>query len=691
MELENKSGKTNKPEPANKPEKTILLSRACAVIMIILYAGVLLRYDIKEDAGEFPVYGLASICSIMAGGILVSGLKNYKKGKWKKGIVQAIAVVFLMVAGRSWNLIGTAPHIMMEWLVLFFKYVLALFWPIWTLAAMKISGYGVGKDKRSDVFSVSLLYTLLTIFGLWFLEDVMVLQEWEDVDWMMTEVVMLSGFSCLVFFREYIQRLEGAGHKALAAVTMAAVYLAGLGLLIFKSPRLRVILYSLGIRLIDADGSLKNVNWLSYRLEAAKANWSGHLEPGFNRLGHNLMEGEVWLTWKRNPLSCLNAEYGKVALIVFLILFVGMLFYARRISYSNHRLERIAWYIRAEFIMIFVFSTLNELFLIRTGLGMGNYFPLLGYGVQMFPLLSLLYHLDELGEMEEKTAQYTGGIRLQELRWKKIYTYVTVLLLLPVLFWRIYNSPFEMDSYASADAQTVLIPEEIYTYQVWEVGDVSYVGMQKQGKMEGFGSERREGQFFFGYHTSGKRDGYGLLKTKDGSSWMGRYEDGTMREGLWIYEDGSWEMAGQPSDRNMESDNLKVIQYEYGDYYYGDVEDGKPEGYGQYYSPVQEYFYLGEFRNGIRDGTGAWYTTTSPEDLSMRTGTWDNGLYSGKGIWVQNPENGFEEGEWHHEEGTSYISLLKDGSWFYRDSLKPCGTHIIYRSDGNWYYHDMGR
>ena len=36
--------------------------------------------------------------------------------------------------------------------------------------------------------------------------------------------------------------------------------------------------------------------------------------------------------------------------------------------------------------MIFVFSTLNELFLIRTGLRMGNYFPLFrGYSVQMFP------------------------------------------------------------------------------------------------------------------------------------------------------------------------------------------------------------------------------------------------------------------------------------------------------------------
>lgn len=691
MEPENKSEKTSRPAPANKPEKTILLSRACAVIMILLYAGALLNYDIREDACEFPVYALASICSILAGSILVGGLKNYKTGKRKKSIVQATAVIFLMMAGRSWNLIGTTPHIMIEWLVLYFKYALALFWPIWALAAVKISGYGPDKDKLSDVFSASLLYTLLTILGLWVLEDVMVLPEWKDVDWMMTEVVMLGGFSCLVFFREYVQRLEGAGRKALAAGTMAAVYLAGLGLLIWNSPRLRVILYSLGIRLFDADKSLRNVNWLSYRLGAANANWSGRLEPGFNRLGHNLTEGEVWLTWKRNPLSCLNAEYGKAALIVFIILFAGMLFCARRISYRNHRLERVAWYIRAEFIMIFVFGTLNELFLIRTGVGTGNYFPLLGYGVQMVPLLCLLYHLDELEETEEKTAPHTGGIRLHVLRRKKVYTYAAVLLLLPVLFWRIYNSPVETDSYAGADAPAVSVPEETYTYQAWKIGDVSYAGTQKQGQLEGFGSEWSEGQFFFGNHKSGKRDGYGLLKAKDGSCWMGRCENGTMCEGLWIYEDGSWEMTGQLADKTVESDNLKVIQYEYGDYYYGEAEDGKPEGYGQYYSPDQEFFYLGELRDGKRSGSGVLYTIASPEDVTMMTGTWDNGLYSGKGIWAQSPEDGFEEGRWHHKEGTSYVSRLKDGSWFYRDSPDPCGVHIIYRADGDWYYHDVGQ
>lgn len=400
MEHTNKSEAVNKSERANKSAQAHRNSRWCALIMIILYTGALLHYDIKEDASELPAYVLASVCSILAGSVLVAGLRNYKAGNRKKSIVQAAAVMLLMVAGRSWNLRGTAPHIMLEWMVLYVKYVWALFWPVWALWAVKISGNSLGKDKLTDVFGTSLLYVLFTILGLWGLEDVMVLPAWEDVDWMVTEVVLLGSFSGLVFFKEYIYRLEGAGRKAVAAGTMAAVNLAGLGILVYKSPRLRVILYSLGVRLMDGDGNLKNVNWLSYRLVAAKANWSGYLEPGFNQLGHPMME-EVWLTWKRNPLSCLNAEYGKLALLVCLILFAGVLFYAGRITYSNERLERIAWYIRAEFIMVFVFSTWNELFLIRAGVGTGNYFPLLGYGVQMFPLLSILCHLDEKSDVYE--------------------------------------------------------------------------------------------------------------------------------------------------------------------------------------------------------------------------------------------------------------------------------------------------
>ena len=556
---------------------------------------------------------------------------------------------------------------------------------------MKISESGLDKDRLSNIFTASVFYTLLTILGIWALEDIMVIPEWKDVDWMMTEVILLGSFSCLVFFREYIYKLEGTGRKVLAAGTMAAMNLAGLGMMIYKSPRIRVILYSLGVHLFDTERSLRDVNWLDYRLEAVKANWSGYMEPGFNRLGHDLMEGEVWLTWKKNPLSCLNAEYGKAALLVFLILFAGVMFFTGRIPYRDGRLKRIAWYIRAELIMMFVSSTLNELFLVQAGVGMGNYFPLLGYGVQVFSLLSILYSLDGLGEMKEDGRTESCSIKPHRLRWKKGYTFLTILILLPALLGRIYHSPFEMDSYASADIPPVLIPEETYTYQAWEDGGVYYAGKQEQGQMEGFGSERSGGRFFFGNHTNGIRDGYGLLKAEDGSFWMGRYRNGVMRGGLWIYDNGSWEMESLSPDGIMEADKLRVIQYDYGDYYYGEVDNGKPEGYGQYYSPAQEYFYMGEFQDGKRSGSGAWYTTSSPENISMMAGTWDDGLFCGKGIWARNPETGFEEGEWYHEAVSSYASQLEDGSWFYRSDLKPCGIHIIYQADGGWYYCDKGK
>lgn len=38
-----------------------------------------------------------------------------------------------------------------------------------------------------------------------------------------------------------------------------------------------------------------------------------------------------------------------------------------------------------------VLSTMNELFLVQAGVGTGNYFPLLGYGIQFMPLLAVLY------------------------------------------------------------------------------------------------------------------------------------------------------------------------------------------------------------------------------------------------------------------------------------------------------------
>lgn len=660
----------------------------CAVIMVFLYGAALLCYDLKEGTRELCVYAWAAGCSLLAGTILMRGLINYKMGKKKKCILQVLAAFFLLTAGRSWGLGGTALSDVPGWLVLYAKYGLAVFWPFIILAAVNLPGCNRGKERYSDIAAGVIFYNLLVFFGLWILEDVMVIREWEDVDWMMTETAVLAGFSYLVLFKEYISALKGTGRKVLAAGTAAVVNLAGLGFLVCKSPRIRVILYSLGLRLFDANGSIRDVKWMDYRLEAVMANWSGKLEAGFNQVSHNLAEGQIWLTWKKNPLACLNAEYGKACLLLFLLLFIGMLFFAGRISYRNSRMGKIAWYIRAEFIIVSVFSVLSELFLVQNGVGMGNYFPLLGYGVQMLPLLFIVYNLDELGETENTSMAESWGTGRLKFYWKNTYTYLAVLLLLPVLIWKVSDMPFEMDSYAAVTGQEIVIPEETYTYREWKNGKTSYFGKQKQGSLEGFGGESGEKGFFFGNHASGKRDGYGLLKETDGSAWMGRCDDGVMGEGLWIYEDGSWEMVDQSGEVLNENQALNVISYEYGDYYYGEIKDGKPEGYGQYYSPLQEYFYLGEFKNGKRDGSGVCYMVSSPKDISFMEGTWKEGIFSGKGTFAGEPEKGFEEGEWYAEEGKNNAAQLADGSWFYQEDLRPKGIHIRYQSDGRWYYYN---
>lgn len=675
-------------------------SRICAVSLMLLYTEALVIYDLKEETLETPLYLLAAVSSCLAGCVLVSGIRNYRSGNRRKCMIQAAAALFLLLAGRSWNLIGASPAFVFNGLVLNTKYVLSVFWPFAALMAVKISGYGLAKDRYSDVFSASMLYVLLVSGGIWVLEDVMVPQAWDDIDWMITELVFLAGLSYLVFFKEYIVKLTGTGRRILAGGTAAVLNLAGLGLMIYKSPRLRVILYSLGLRLFDSAGSIRDVNWLHYRMEAVKVNWSGELEPGLNRIGHYLKDGYAWFTWKKNPLVCLNAEYGKLVILLILILFAAMMFFAGRIAYQDEYLSGVAWYIRAEFIMAAVFSTLNEFFLVQAGAGMGCYFPLLGHGALMIPLLSILYkwndlRAEEVTEITDETGMVGGTGIMDETeagpnkpKWKKAGAFTAMFLLVPILFWRIWSMPFAMDSYAGQTEQESTVPGDTNTYQAWKEGCVSYYGKRIQGTLEGFGGEEWEDQFFFGDHTKGQRDGYGLLKAADGSAWMGRCEEGTMCEGFWLYGDGSWEMTSKADGMADDDKNLKVIQYGFGDYYYGEVKDGKPEGYGQYYSPKQEYFYVGEFEDGIRSGRGACYIVESSDDIFMIVGTWENGVFSGTGILAEDWETGFEEGQWFQDKDG--VTGLVDGSWFYKNDIKPRGTHIYYRSDGRWYYGEAG-
>ena len=64
-----------------------------------------------------------------------------------------------------------------------------------------------------------------------------------------------------------------------------------------------------------------------------------------------------------------------------------MLYSLLRIKWENPCLGNCVWYISAVLIVNAVFAAGQEVFLIGTGVGLGNSVPLLGYGGWMFGII----------------------------------------------------------------------------------------------------------------------------------------------------------------------------------------------------------------------------------------------------------------------------------------------------------------
>ena len=65
----------------------------------------------------------------------------------------------------------------------------------------------------------------------------------------------------------------------------------------------------------------------------------------------------------------------------------GYAVFALRIKWENPCLGNCVWYISAVLIVNAVFAAGQEVFLIGTGVGLGNSVPLLGYGGWMFGII----------------------------------------------------------------------------------------------------------------------------------------------------------------------------------------------------------------------------------------------------------------------------------------------------------------
>ena len=356
-----------------KTEGSYKVCRLCAALIPAIYAACLLRYDIRYGERELPRYLLMIAGSLLAAAVWRKGIRQASaRGSGEMGgfperaglwLPYAGAAFLLLLAGWCWSLIGTDPWTALRQSLVYAKEQLAMFFPLLLLAAGKGLGFDRKQKTNRDVFRVTAIYFFLVFAGIWFLEDVIILWEWEGTEWWTAEALILAGMAYLVFYREYARQLEGSGRKLLAL---------GLPLLLYGA--------AAAIYLFDAAGSREDVDWLSYRLLAAERNWSGTLQSGsWNRIGSEANE-EIWFSWSRYPLSCIHAEYGKMVLLLLIVLLAAMLYSLLRIKWENSRLGSCVWYISVILIVSAVFAAGQEVFLIGTGVGLGNIVPLLGYG-----------------------------------------------------------------------------------------------------------------------------------------------------------------------------------------------------------------------------------------------------------------------------------------------------------------------
>ena len=356
-----------------KTEGSYKVCRLCAALIPAIYAACLLRYDIRYGERELPRYLLMIAGSLLAAAVWRKGIRQASaRGSGEMGgfperaglwLPYAGAAFLLLLAGWCWSLIGTDPWTALRQSLVYAKEQLAMFFPLLLLAAGKGLGFDRKQKTNRDVFRVTAIYFFLVFAGIWFLEDVIILWEWEGTEWRAVETLILAGMAYLVFYREYARQLEGSGRKLFAL---------GLPLLLYGA--------AAAIYLFDAAGSREDVGWLSYRLLAAEKNWSGVLQSGgWNRIGSEANE-EIWFSWSRYPLSCIHAEYGKMVLLLLIVLLAAMLYSLLRIKWENSRLGSCVWYISVILIVSAVFAAGQEVFLIGTGVGLGNIVPLLGYG-----------------------------------------------------------------------------------------------------------------------------------------------------------------------------------------------------------------------------------------------------------------------------------------------------------------------
>ena len=151
-----------------------------------------------------------------------------------------------------------------------------------------------------------------------------------------------------------------------------------------------------------------------------------------------------------------------------------------------------------------------------------------------------------------------------------------------------------------------------------------YYGKTKDGVAHGDGQwQYRDGEIYTGESINGKRDGFGILESIFGDRLIGNWSNDSFvfgtKSGPMV---GSF--AGHFNPKNGRFLFGKIISRN-GDIYIGEcnknydntygVIGGTANGYGVSINSKENKKYIGEFKNGKRDGFGVYYDTIDEEAL----------------------------------------------------------------------------
>ena len=217
---------------------------------------------------------------------------------------------------------------------------------------------------------------------------------------------------------------------------------------------------------------------------------------------------------------------------------------------------------------------------------------------------------------------------------------------------------------------------------IWPNGNY-YIGQFKNGKKNGKGIiYSKDGNILYeGDFSNDKKEGTGKLILKNGLYYEGQFKNGKKNgKGTIHYKDGKIAYEGDFCNDKKEGSGKIILKK--GNYYEGQFKNNKIQGKGIHYYSNGNIMYDGDYVNGKFEGNGKFIWKNGQYYI----GQFKNNKMHGKGIQYYKNGNVMYEGDYVNgkyegngkfvwKNGQYYIGQFKNG--------RANGQGIVYYKNGN--------